>query len=103
LTQILLNLGTNAVKFTDHGFVRMEATHGTGSGPHALRVTVEDSGKSLGEADQAKLFQAFEQLGVSGPKRHEGTGLGLYLSQKLAVLLGGHIEYRHAAAGGSRF
>jgi protein-histidine pros-kinase len=103
LTQILLNLGSNAVKFTDHGFVRIDATPGKGSGARALRVTVEDSGKSLGEADQAKLFQAFEQLGVSGRKRHEGTGLGLYLSQKLAVLLGGHIEYGHAAGGGSRF
>lgn len=53
--------------------------------------------------DQAKLFQAFQQVGQPGSRRTEGTGLGLHLSQKLAELLGGHIEFQSEFGVGSRF
>src|SRR6185436_15463283 len=103
LTQILLNLTNNAIKFTDRGTVGIELEQGRDNGTLHTRFTVVDTGVGIAAADQVKLFQAFEQLGVSGARRHEGTGLGLHLSQKLATLLGGHIEMQSEAGKGSRF
>jgi len=103
LTQILLNLTNNAIKFTDRGAVKIELAQQRDNGLLRTRFTVEDTGVGIAAADQAKLFQAFEQLGVSGARRHEGTGLGLHLSQKLAALLGGRIEFESEAGKGSRF
>jgi len=103
LTQILLNLTNNAIKFTDRGAVRIELAQQRDNGLLRTRFTVVDTGVGIAAADQAKLFQAFEQLGVSGARRHEGTGLGLHLSQKLAALLGGRIEFESEAGKGSRF
>jgi len=103
LTQILLNLTNNAIKFTEHGSVSIELAQD--KGPAGLRTsfTVEDTGVGIRAEDQTKLFEAFEQLGVTGARRHEGTGLGLHLSQKLARMLGGHIEFQSRAGKGSRF
>jgi PAS domain S-box-containing protein len=103
LTQILLNLTNNAIKFTDRGAVKIELAQQRDNGLLRTRFTVVDTGVGIAAADQAKLFQAFEQLGVSGARRHEGTGLGLHLSQKLAALLGGRIEFESEAGKGSRF
>jgi protein-histidine pros-kinase len=103
LTQILLNLTNNAIKFTDRGAVTIELAQQRDNGLLQTRFTVVDTGVGITAADQAKLFQAFEQLGVSGARRHEGTGLGLHLSQKLAALLGGRIEFESEAGKGSRF
>ncbi|MGB5080683.1 MAG: PAS domain S-box protein [Burkholderiales bacterium] len=103
LTQILLNLTNNAIKFTDRGAVKIELAQQRDNGLLRTRFTVVDTGVGIAGADQAKLFQAFEQLGVSGARRHEGTGLGLHLSQKLAALLGGRIEFESEAGKGSRF
>jgi len=103
LTQILLNLANNAIKFTDRGSVTIEVTQQrTGGGPRT-RFNVVDTGVGIASADQTRLFQAFEQLGVPGSRRHEGTGLGLHLSQKLAGLLGGRIEFESEPGRGSRF
>jgi len=64
------------------------------NGRSRLAVSVTDTGVGIHPDDQAKLFQAFEQLNHFGPRRAEGTGLGLHLSQKLAHLLGGSIEFK---------
>ena len=64
---------------------------------------MEDTGIGICEEDQAKLFAAFAQLGSSAGRRHEGTGLGLHLSQKLAELLGGEIVFRSEPGKGSTF
>jgi hypothetical protein len=103
LTQILLKLTGNAIKFTDHGAVSVELSQQRDNGLLRTRFSVLDTGPGISAGNQRKLFQAFEQLGVSGAQRHEGTGLGLHLSQKLAALLGGRIEFESQAGKGSRF
>jgi PAS domain S-box-containing protein len=103
LTQILLNLSNNAIKFTEHGTVKIGLAQTRDNGVLRTRFSVSDTGIGISMADQAKLFQAFEQLGVQGSRRHEGTGLGLHLSQKLAALMGGRISLESTPGKGSRF
>ena len=103
LTQILVNLANNAIKFTDRGAVRIELAQSRADGARATRFAVQDTGIGVEPEDQAKLFKSFEQVGGSGTRRHEGAGLGLYLSQKLAALLGGRIEFASEPGKGSRF
>ena len=105
LTQILLNLTNNAIKFTDRGRVRIELTQQRVEGDGALRTqfAVHDTGVGIDADDQSRLFQSFEQVGPRGTRRREGAGLGLHLSQKLATLLGGRIEFESELGKGSRF
>ena len=100
LSQILINLTNNAIKFTEKGFVRLEVKGGGEGG--SIELSVTDSGMGINDEDQQRLFQAFER--VHGSQRHiEGTGLGLHLSQKLASLLGGKIVCQSRLGSGSRF
>jgi signal transduction histidine kinase len=99
VTQILLNLVNNAIKFTEHGSVTLRfgknpATEG--------RVTFEvgDTGIGMSTEERAKLFEAFTQV---GERKSEGTGLGLHLSQKLAGLLGGSIAVASEKGKGTTF
>ena len=103
LRQVLLNLLSNAVKFTDQGWVRLTVQlHDVGPGQVALHFEVADSGIGMTTAQQARLFQAFEQ--VSDASRHlGGTGLGLSISQQLVRLMGGQIVVRSTAGQGSVF
>ena len=99
LSQIMINLTNNAIKFTERGFVRIELSH---PNDH-VELSVVDSGVGISETDQSKLFQPFEQVHGSAKRTFEGTGLGLHLSQKLASLLGGRIVCRSTFGHGSRF
>jgi len=104
LRQVLLNLLSNAVKFTDNGSVTLSAR--VVEPPQArqvrLRFEVTDSGIGMTPAQQARLFQAFEQ--VSDASRHlGGTGLGLSISQQLVRLMGGQILVQSTAGQGSSF
>jgi PAS domain S-box-containing protein len=99
LSQIVLNLAGNAVKFTDSGSVTV-TLDGT---PDALQVTVDDTGVGIPAEEQAKLFVPFSQAGSMRPRAAEGTGLGLHLSQRLAELLGGRITFDSTPGQGSRF
>jgi two-component system sensor histidine kinase/response regulator len=104
LHQILINLSSNAIKFTDKGEVRIECHEGSSDGHATIRIDVIDTGVGIKLEDQAKLFKAFEQLkkfGIAAPR--EGTGLGLYISQRLAGLLGGTIEFKSDLGRGSTF
>jgi protein-histidine pros-kinase len=103
LSQILLNLTNNAIKFTDRGSVRLELAQRREPGRTVTELSVVDTGVGIPQEDQAKLFQAFGQLGATARRRGEGTGLGLHLSQKLAVLLGGQITFQSEVGKGSRF
>jgi PAS domain S-box-containing protein len=105
LSQILINLTNNAIKFTDTGSVHIELRqqHDPAGGQMSTEISVADTGVGIQSADQARLFLAFEQLDTSSTRRHEGTGLGLYLSQKLAALLGGRIEMTSVFGQGSTF
>jgi PAS domain S-box-containing protein len=100
LSQIMINLTNNAIKFTESGFVRVDLKR-LETSPDRIELAVSDSGAGISEKDQARLFQAFEQIERTG--RLEGTGLGLHLSQQLAALLGGTITVDSETGKGSRF
>jgi PAS domain S-box-containing protein len=103
LSQILINLTNNAIKFTDSGEVRLEVHENLDNGHSSVRFDVIDTGIGIKLADQAKLFEAFEQLKKYGTTPREGTGLGLYICQRLAGLIGGTIEFTTEVGKGSVF
>jgi protein-histidine pros-kinase len=105
LSQILLNLTNNAIKFTETGSIHIELHQQAvdGDGKLSTEFNIIDTGIGIRPEEQARLFQAFEQLESTSLRRYEGTGLGLYLSQKLAVLLGGRIEIKSSYGQGSIF
>jgi protein-histidine pros-kinase len=100
LSQILINLVSNAIKFTDRGVVRVELA--AVSSPRQVIFRVVDTGAGIRPEDRAALFQAFSQAPATRG-RAEGTGLGLHLSQKLAGLLGGTITFVSEVGQGSTF
>lgn len=97
--QILINLLTNAVKFTQRGEVRLSAW-GDAQGLH---LAVQDTGPGMAQPLLARLFEPFEQGDGGSSRRVGGTGLGLSISKRLAQLMGGHIAVRSAEGVGSRF
>jgi len=103
LTQILLNLANNAIKFTDRGGVRLELTQERTDGATTTCFAVHDTGIGIAPADREKLFKSFAQVGGAATRRGEGAGLGLYLSSRLAALLGGRLELASEPGRGSRF
>ena len=99
LKQVLLNLVTNAVKFTgDGGSVTVRAAR---EGAEIL-ITVTDTGIGVPEADRERIFESFQQ-GGRGSSREEGTGLGLTLSRRLVELLGGRMWLESEVGRGSTF
>lgn len=102
LTQIVLNLLNNAIKFTESGKIQVEIQQSKDSHKDIVTIKVIDSGVGIKEEDQSTLFQAFQQISTSG-KLIEGTGLGLYLSQKLSHLINGRIEFESTLGIGSTF
>lgn len=104
LMQILLNLTNNAVKFTPRGSVTVTFQQGRpDGGARVTRFEVTDTGVGIAPKDQDKLFQSFAQFGERDTRRNEGAGLGLHLSQRLAGLISGRIDYQAQPGGGSRF
>ena len=99
LLQILLNLASNAVKFTDHGEIRISCRIKSG----IMQLSVSDTGIGIKAEQLPLLFQPFVQLDDSLQKRHQGTGLGLHLSKKLADLLGGEMTVESEYGKGSTF
>jgi len=106
--QIIVNLAGNAVKFTDRGEVRvvLSEVHSSGENGESrreVRFTVRDSGPGIAPEDVRRLFRPFSQVDTGLTRRHGGTGLGLYISQRLASLLGGRIDVESELAFGSSF
>jgi PAS domain S-box-containing protein len=101
LSQILINLTNNAIKFTEKGQVRIQLSTRRSNGQTLASIEVIDTGIGIRIEDQERLFQEFQQISIE--HRTEGTGLGLYLSEKLAVLLKGKIEFESEYGKGSTF
>jgi signal transduction histidine kinase len=99
LTQVLLNLVGNAIKFTDNGEVAIKASNANGS----FEVAVRDTGPGISEADQTKLFQEFQQADNSVTKKKGGTGLGLAISKRIIEMHGGRIWVESTPGNGSTF
>ena len=99
LKQVLLNLVTNAVKFTGDGGSVVVGARREGA---EILITVTDTGAGVPEADRERIFESFQQ-GGRGSSREEGTGLGLTLSRRLVELLGGHMWLETEVGRGSTF
>ncbi|MEB3321599.1 MAG: ATP-binding protein, partial [Synechococcaceae cyanobacterium] len=105
LRQILHHLITNAIKFSDHGQVRVEGSMAPPAegGIADLRIAVRDSGPGLSPEARERLFQPFAQGDASPTRLQEGAGLGLALSRGLAAALGGSITVESKPGAGSTF
>jgi protein-histidine pros-kinase len=102
LSQILINLTGNAIKFTDEGSVTIELDQElSGDWTSITRFRVIDTGVGIRADEQERLFSAFEQIAET--RRREGTGLGLYISQRLATLIDGRISSESEYGKGSTF
>jgi PAS domain S-box-containing protein len=99
LTQVLMNLIGNAIKFTDEGFVQVTARCEGGR----LKIAVADSGIGIAPADQARIFDTFQQGGNALASKHGGTGLGLAISKRIVEMHGGTIDVTSEAGRGSTF
>jgi len=103
IRQCVLNLVSNACKFTKNGTVKVTARRETSGGADVLRVAVEDTGIGMTPEQVGRLFQAFTQVDSSSGRKYGGTGLGLAISQKLCVAMDGHITVQSEPGKGSIF
>jgi len=104
LGQVLINLGSNAVKFTAHGEVVLRVQVAAVEGEQVLlRFAVQDTGVGLSPEQVGKLFQSFHQADSSTSRQYGGTGLGLAITQKLVHLMGGEVGVHSEPGHGSTF
>lgn len=105
IRQILINMVGNAIKFTEKGYVelRADAIPNGPPGRFVLQFIVKDTGIGISKEQRGHLFQPFSQADSSTTRRFGGTGLGLFLSRKLARLLGGDITFNSFPGKGSEF
>jgi signal transduction histidine kinase/CheY-like chemotaxis protein/HPt (histidine-containing phosphotransfer) domain-containing protein len=101
--QILMNLLGNAIKFTSKGGIRMRVTCEPAGDSSIVRVDIRDSGIGMSTEQIGKLFRPFTQADESMTRKYGGTGLGLVISKKLAVLMGGDIAVSSEEGLGSTF
>ncbi|MBX9824149.1 MAG: GAF domain-containing protein [Xanthobacteraceae bacterium] len=99
LTQVILNLVGNAIKFTDQGGVIIRATASNGT----FTVAVKDTGPGISKADQGKIFEEFQQADNSATKKKGGTGLGLSISRRIVEMHGGKLWVESEIGQGSVF
>ena len=99
ITQVLLNLAGNAVKFTETGEVKLSARASHG----ALLLSVSDTGPGIAERDRQRIFEEFQQAGGSGRQNTPGTGLGLATAKHIVELHGGRIWVESQPGSGSTF
>jgi PAS domain S-box-containing protein len=97
--QVLGNLISNALKFTDAGRVRVRFERHR----HAAMVSVEDSGIGIPQEHLSTLFEPFKRIEIPGQRAREGTGLGLAIARRLTEAMGGQIGVESSLGGGSRF
>jgi PAS domain S-box-containing protein len=104
LQQVLVNLFNNAVKFTDHGFVKlMVGSRISPSGRCHIEFAVEDSGEGMDASTMERIFEPFRQGDNSNTRAHGGAGLGLAISKNLVEMMGGRIRVESCKGNGTRF
>lgn len=103
VSQILINLLGNAIKFTEVGYIHLTLQESFFEGSATLQLSVTDSGAGISERDQARIFEAFSRGEAADKRKLEGTGLGLHLSRKLADALNGNIRFQSEFGKGSTF
>jgi signal transduction histidine kinase len=99
--QIVLNLLSNALKFTPSGTVTIKVSQNVAA--QTVTVGVTDTGVGIAPEDQAKVFEDFRQLDSSPARGYGGTGLGLSICRRLSLMLGGTIELNSEVGRGSTF
>ena len=104
ISQILVNLVSNAIKFTSRGSVSVSInTKSVSKSEICLEIAVEDTGIGITQEQQSRLFQAFTQADASISRKYGGTGLGLTICKRLTELMGGNISVTSQPDIGSRF
>ncbi len=99
MVQVLLNLMSNAAKFTENGTITVQMEHR----PDLLRVQVSDTGIGMSKEQQAVVFEQFRQVDVGAKRRFEGSGLGLAITRQLCRLMGGEVTLQSEPGAGSTF
>lgn len=103
MRQIIMNLMGNAIKFTDHGHVRLKASMQEHDGIDRLYVSVEDTGMGIPANKLSEIFEKFTQADASVTRKYGGTGLGLAITKQLVSLMGGELGVESAIGKGSTF
>ncbi|MGH9467182.1 MAG: hybrid sensor histidine kinase/response regulator [Terriglobales bacterium] len=103
LRQVLLNLLSNACKFTEHGAITLRAARARRGGREWLDIRVSDTGIGMSAPEQAKLFQEFSQADASIARKYGGTGLGLAITRRFMELMHGDISVESEPGRGSTF
>jgi signal transduction histidine kinase len=101
--QILLNLLSNAGKFTRDGAIILEASHCTIAGRPSVEFAVTDTGVGMTQAQTERIFEAFTQADVTTTRKYGGTGLGLALVSRFCQLMGGAVSVESRPGEGARF
>ena len=104
LRQVLINLVSNAIKFTDEGFVKIKLTQTALSDDHmTVKFEVSDSGIGINQEQQSRIFESFEQANMNTTKKYGGTGLGLNICQSILLLMGSSLAVSSEPMVGSTF
>lgn len=104
IRQVLTNLITNAIKFTDHGAIKVELRFASVNDKLDMaKLAVSDTGIGIAENDLKRLFEPFTQIDNTATRRYSGAGLGLAITRQLVTLMGGTIDVQSSPGQGSRF
>ncbi|MCZ6754525.1 MAG: GAF domain-containing protein [Gemmatimonadetes bacterium] len=103
IRQVLLNLLSNASKFTDHGTITLKVERHESAPVDSITFVVKDSGIGMTPEQMGRLFQAFSQAEAATSSKYGGTGLGLAISQRFCRMMGGDIEVESTAGEGTSF